>query len=645
MADENISNAQIVNIYAQKLNIFSEDPISSPVTKRHDKGPDFRSVDPNNIQTKTLSAIDSLIQEIQKQNVFNAKLDSSLFKDISSISSAIKDINNNTKETKNNTAEKKDNNTTDENKSYGAQQDIARMYDLMKNTFTSDFNSIARSMVQTIIHNYKDPEKMIQQIFPGSAGTWVSNVIKSFDNITNIVGVGISTGVGLLKTISGWSVLFITIIKFLNDIFKSQADLRKNLIDNTGGLNSPILTSKKSNAELLDWFKNKSYDEYRDQMGWDLATKEDDYIKNMLEVTKTLPTRFLRDIDTDLNKATTYGRAGDLLSRMKAMHPESASAIDQAFGFLMRKEGVKGDNPLTAIAQTYAAINSAKYTDLTANEFLSTLNTMNNDFRLLGGTTLGNIALLEKFGDEINSGTISVSDFAKGAKSLKENTLEKNVAVASMAVDYALKNSLRLPKDFMGTTDIGRGFYLNSYEMMKRGGESIKNVLASTIQGYADMMSGFGADRLTKLANMQMVTEKLLGFKLSADFLASKNVTDLQGNITERGKGAIWAIQSSLNTEKQKILRDLGIEGDINSTKNIAQLQAKQALYSVTTTTQLDRLINYVRIIAEQIMVFLSTWVGRLSFDSGEIKKLRGDLNNAQGPVFDNTIPKTNDSF
>ena len=640
MADENISNAQIVNIYAQKLNIHSGDTISSPITRV----PDF--TEQNNTQKKILSSIDALVQEVRKQNVFNAKLDSNLFKDISNISSAIKDINTNTKETKDNTGGKKDNNTIDENKSYGAQQDIARMYDLMKNTFTSDFNSIARSMVQTIIHNYKDPEKMMQQIFPGSAGTWVSNVIKNFDNMTNIVGVGFSTIGGILKTISGWGVLFITVIKFLNDIFKSQADLRKNLIDNTGGLNSPILTSKKSNAELLDWFKKKSYDEYRDQIGWDLATNEKDYVKNMLEVTKTLPTRFLRDIDTDLNKATTYGRAGDLLSRMKAMHPESASAIDQAFGFLMRKEGVKGDNPLTAIAQTYAAINSAKYTDLTANEFLSTLNTMNNDFRLLGGTTLGNIALLEKFGDEINSGTISVSDFAKGAKSLKENTLEKNVAVASMAVDYALKNNLRLPKDFMGTTDIGRGFYLNSYEMMKRGGESIKNVLASTIQGYADVMSGFGADRLTKLANMQMVTEKLLGFKLSADFLASKNVTDLQGNITERGKGAIWAIQSSLNTEKQKILRDLGIEGDINSTKNIAQLQAKQALYSVTTTTQLDRIINYLRIFAEQIMLFLSTWVGYLSFgNDGRIERLRGQLKAAEGPVFDNTMPKTNDSF
>ena len=471
---------------------------------------------------------------------------------------------------------------SDDNKSYGAQQDIARLYDLFRNTLHGDAKSIAGSMFQTIIHNWGDANKMGQALFPGGLGKLVGKAFGGDPSMGNIAA-SMRTLVSIGKTLSGWGVLIIAIVKAVNAIARSQADFRKSLIESTGGINSPILTSEKNNAELTEYFKSDIYDAYRNQWGMlthsfgiravdNPALGQDEAMKAMFEATKTLPTRFMGFMDKldDLgnkSKATDYMMAGDALSRMKAMNQSASSAIDQAFSFLMRKDAVIGGDPRKAIGRIFAAQTASADSALTMEEFMSNLNTMNNDFRLLGGTTLGNVALLKKFGDEINAGTISISDFAKGAKSLHDNSLEKNVAMGAMAVDYAMRRGIALPKDFRDTTAIGRAFYLSSSEAMKGGGEQVKGILSSAIGAIAEQMGGFGNDKMTNLGMIQMAYEKLYGIKLSSDFLASRKITDESGRLTLEGERAIWMMQQDISAEKAKILEAAGINPNDPSDK------------------------------------------------------------------------------
>lgn len=119
-----------------------------------------------------------------------------------------------------------------------------------------------------------------------------------------------------------------------------------------------------------------------------------------------------------------------------------------------------------------------------------------------------------RFDRALQLGEVSLSDFAAVTRGIKGSDIGKSTGIAAMIKDIAIRNGIELPEEFMQSSDLGAGLYLQTRE-----GISNKNIQKALKLAGLQIQSGMttGSGVYDQARGLQMVLQGIFGSNISAD--------------------------------------------------------------------------------------------------------------------------------
>lgn len=121
---------------------------------------------------------------------------------------------------------------------------------------------------------------------------------------------------------------------------------------------------------------------------------------------------------------------------------------------------------------------------------------------------------VRRFDEALQKGEITLNDFAAVARGIKGADTGRATGIAAMIKETAIRNGITLPKEFMESSDLGAGLYLQT-----RAGISNKNIQQALKLTGLQIQGGMqsGGTSYDKARGLQMVLNGIFGSNISAD--------------------------------------------------------------------------------------------------------------------------------
>ena len=158
-----------------------------------------------------------------------------------------------------------------------------------------------------------------------------------------------------------------------------------------------------------------------------------------------------------------------------------------------------------------------------------------------------------KFDKALQLGEVSLNDFASVTRGLKGADTGKATGIAAMIRDVAIRNGITLPKEFMESSDLGAGLYLQTRE-----GISNPNIQKALKLAGLQMQGGMqlGSSEYDKARGLQMILQGLYGSSISPDMALRIQKTG-DWNPILGGKSTSGIVNNRLLPEQsEEILKD-----------------------------------------------------------------------------------------
>lgn len=156
---------------------------------------------------------------------------------------------------------------------------------------------------------------------------------------------------------------------------------------------------------------------------------------------------------------------------------------------------------------------------------------------------------VRKFDEALQKGEVTLNDFAAISRGVKGSDTGRAAGIASMLKDYATRNNIILPKEFMEASDIGSGFYLTTKEGISN--KQIQRALVGMAKEQGSNIN-FGSSILDQAAAMQYYLGKgPYGANISSDMMLKVLETNDWSNIVG---GRVGDSNQNINVQSQKLL-------------------------------------------------------------------------------------------
>lgn len=331
----------------------------------------------------------------------------------------------------------------------------------------------------------------LETIAGGSVGYGIRQIASAFPTVANFM-----TGPYYLA-IKGVT----TALKLLDD---EIAKTKKEISSITGGVFSPYQNSYIG-AQL---YENRLQD----------ALSHFGLRDKALEIGKTVigstPIGDIYDRSGQLNQQALLQRT---LSQGAAMNYMgslgiSSDSIEKMFRISRTIEGM---NETGALATQYRLAQRFKTSRfMTEGEGAQQSLALYEQTKSLGVNFEWASRTVKKFDEALQKGEISLNDFAALTRGVKGSDAGRSTGIAAMLKDYALRNGIMLPEEFMQSSDRGAGLYLQT-----RSGISNKAIQQALI-GLAKEQQGnilFGSSTLDQAAALQTILSGIFNTNISAD--------------------------------------------------------------------------------------------------------------------------------
>lgn len=155
---------------------------------------------------------------------------------------------------------------------------------------------------------------------------------------------------------------------------------------------------------------------------------------------------------------------------------------------------------------------------------------------------------VRKFDEALQKGEVALNDFAAVSRGIKGSDAGKAAGIASMLKDYAIRNNIILPKEFMEASDRGAGLYLQT-----RSGISNKNIQRGLTGLFKEMSSGinYGSTTFDQAAVIQDLLRGIPNANITADM--AKNIAQT-GNWSDIMGGRSGDSTQNITAQSQKLL-------------------------------------------------------------------------------------------
>lgn len=159
-----------------------------------------------------------------------------------------------------------------------------------------------------------------------------------------------------------------------------------------------------------------------------------------------------------------------------------------------------------------------------------------------------------KFDRALQLGEVSLNDFAAITRSIKGSDAGRATGIASMIKDIAVRNGINLPEEFINSSDLGAGLYLQTREgISNKNIQQALKLLGTQIQGGMSI----GSSEYDQARGLQMVLQQLYGSNISADMALkvqrSGNWTDILGGRSGVKPEDIIDQANNLKSEAKKL--------------------------------------------------------------------------------------------
>lgn len=155
---------------------------------------------------------------------------------------------------------------------------------------------------------------------------------------------------------------------------------------------------------------------------------------------------------------------------------------------------------------------------------------------------------VRKFDEALQKGEVTLNDFAAVSRGIKGSDAGKAAGIASMLKDYAIRNNIILPKEFMEASDRGAGLYLQT-----RSGISNKNIQRGLTGLFREMSSGinYGSTTFDQAAAIQDLLRGIPNANITADM--ARNIVQT-GNWSDIIGGRSEDSTQNIAVQSQKLL-------------------------------------------------------------------------------------------
>ena len=156
-----------------------------------------------------------------------------------------------------------------------------------------------------------------------------------------------------------------------------------------------------------------------------------------------------------------------------------------------------------------------------------------------------------KFDRALQLGEVSLNDFAAVTRGIKGADTGRAAGVAAMLKEYAMRNNIELPKEFMQASDVGAGFYLTTREGI--GNKKIQQALVGMAKEQGSNIN-FGSSILDQAAAMQLYLGKgPYGANISSDMMLK---TLKSGDWSDITGGRYGVKEDEASKQAQELMKD-----------------------------------------------------------------------------------------
>lgn len=333
----------------------------------------------------------------------------------------------------------------------------------------------------------------IDSIFSGNFLSGAKEIGSAFPKIAKLMGGPLS--IAIQATISG-----------LNKLDEGFASFRKNIVATTGGVYSPFLGGNITSAIIADKTMKIAL---RERYGYDDKISE-------LSATAIQSSGLGRLLDSNnklnINKLSTrlYSQAASY-NYLGSLGIQQGS-IDKLFSIYRNLEGRSENSTLAKQYRLSELFKRSNY--MSIDEGVSQSISLYEQTKSLGTNFDWAAQTVKKFDKALQLGEISLNDFASVTKSIRGADAGRATGIAAMIKDVAIRNGIELPKEFMESSDLGAGLYLQT-----RNGLGNKNIqkaiklLGLQIQGGMNL----GSTRYDQARGLQMILQGIFGSNISPE--------------------------------------------------------------------------------------------------------------------------------
>ena len=202
---------------------------------------------------------------------------------------------------------------------------------------------------------------------------------------------------------------------------------------------------------------------------------------------------------------------------------------------------------------------------------------------------------VRRFDEALQKGEITLNDFAAVARGVKGADAGRATGIAAMIREVAIRNGINLPKEFMNSSDLGAGLYLQTRE-----GIGNKNIQRALKLAGLELQGGMnaGTTQYDQARGLQLILQGIFGSSLSAD-AALKVQRSGDWDILLGGRGGVKPEVAkeqaeALKTESQKFYKNTrsyieagteGIKTFINEVKQGILVKVDQGAWFDLFTT------------------------------------------------------------
>ena len=333
----------------------------------------------------------------------------------------------------------------------------------------------------------------IDSIFSGNFLSGAKEIGSAFPKIAKLMGGPLS--IAIQATISG-----------LTKLDKGFASFRKNIVENTGGVYSPFLGGNRTgtiidNATMKIALRhNYGYDDKISELS--ATAIQSSGLGRLLDSNNKLDTGRLAF--RAINQAASYNYLGSLGVQQ--------GSIDKLFSIYRNLEGRSENSTLAKQYRLSELFKRSNY--MSINEGVSQSISLYEQTKSLGTNFDWAAQTVKKFDKALQLGEVSLNDFASVTKSIRGADTGRATGIAAMIKDIAIRNGIELPKEFMGSSDLGAGLYLQT-----RKGLGDKNIQKAIKLLGLQIQSGMslGSTEYDQARGLQMILQGIFGSSISPE--------------------------------------------------------------------------------------------------------------------------------